>query len=529
MKDRRVLWFTAAVALAALAVGPVWTQDTPTPRPAVAAVAAAPTPAPSSTALPAKFDLRDLGCVTPIKAQQGGTCWTHGTMAALESHMLVSGLWKANGERDYPALSEYHLDWWNGFNKHKNTDLGDKADGKTGLTVHQGGDYKVAAAYFSRGDGIVLAPRDKDGKLDTKSWYRSTPPQADPGFKRYYVRDIEWFVVGDNLENINTIKRRIMTEGAVGTAYCAGRFTSKDNVHYQPPSNPQDPNHSVAIIGWDDTKISTDEAKKAPKPGAWLIKNSWGEKRGDKGYYWISYYDKHCGRHPEMGAVSFRNLEPMVYTDIYYHDYHGWRDALPKVSKAFNAFTATGRQQIRAVSLYTMKDNVSYTVKLYGRFDNGQLADPLTTQAGTAKYTGFHTVNLSTPVWVNEKEKFYVCVELSDGGHAIDRTSIIPVLLGQQKKEEQKKAEQPPTKDQKKVEQPPQKKKGGKGGPGRLPKVISTAHPGESYYFDGTRWCDLYDYVFPTEEWNHTANFCIKALAVRFPAAQATAAAAAGN
>jgi C1A family cysteine protease len=524
MKDRRVLWFGTLFTLAVLAVGPVWTQDAaPTAKPAVAVAAEAPRLA---TTLPERFDLRDLGCVTPIKAQQGGTCWTHGTMAALESHMLMSGFWKASGEPGYPALSEYHLDWWNGFNKHKNTDLGDKKDGNTGLTVHQGGDYRVAAAYFSRGDGIVLAPRDKDNNPDTKSWYKNTPPQSDPSFKRYYVRDIEWFVAGENLENIDTIKRRIMTEGAIGTAYCAGRFTSKDNVHYQPRDNPQDPNHSVAIVGWDDTKISTDEAKKAPKPGAWLIKNSWGEKRGDKGYYWISYYDKHSGRHPEMGAVSFRNIEPMMYTDVYYHDYHGWRDELPKVSKAFNAFTATGRQSIRAVSFYTVKDNVSYVVKLYGKFENGQLSQELTSQAGSHRFTGFHTVNLSTPVWVNAKDKFYVCLELSDGGQAIDRTSIIPVLLGQEKKQEQKKAEQKKDEPQKDV-QPPAKKKGGKGGRGfAKPKVASTANPGESYYYDGTAWRDLYDYVFATEEWNHTANFCIKALAVRSPAAPAPTAAA---
>jgi C1A family cysteine protease len=521
MKDRRLLWLATLFALAVLAVGPVWTQDAPSAKPAAAAAPR------SATALPERFDLRDLGCVTPIKQQMGGTCWTHGTMAALESHMLVSGFWKASGEPGYPALSEYHLDWWNGFNKYKNTDLGDKKDDKTGLTVHNGGDYRVAVAYFSRGDGIVLAPRDKDNKPDTKTWFRTTPPQSDPSFKRYYVRDVEWFVVGDNLENIDVIKRRIMTEGAIGTAYCAGRFTSKDNVHYQPPDNPTDPNHSVAIIGWDDHKISTDEAKKAPKPGAWLIKNSWGEKRGDKGYYWISYYDKHCGRHPEMGAVSFRNLEPMVYTDVYYHDYHGWRDTLPKVSKAFNAYTATGRQQIRAVSFYTAKDNVSYVVKLYGRFENGQLSDELTSQAGSHRYTGFHTVNLSTPVWVNEKDKFYVCLEVSDGGQAIDRTSVIPVLLGQEKKQEQKKVEPTQEKKQDAPQPPPQKKKKGGGRMFVPPKVISTANPGESYYYDGTAWRDLYDYVFPTEEWNHTANFCIKALAVRFPLPQATAAAAA--
>src|SRR5262245_4948320 len=109
--------------------------------------------------LPAAFDLRTEGAVTPIKQQMGGTCWTHGTMAAIESNLLRSGVWKALGHKGDPAVSEYHLDWWNGFNRHKNDDVGDAAKEPSGLRVHVGGDYRVAAAYISRGDGVVLLPR----------------------------------------------------------------------------------------------------------------------------------------------------------------------------------------------------------------------------------------------------------------------------------------------------------------------------------------------------------------------------------
>src|SRR5262249_11802072 len=105
-------------------------------------------------AIPAKFDLRELGVVTPIKSQKGGTCWTPGTIAAIESNLLISGQWQKLGYLRMPACSEYHLDWWNGFNKHANEDVKDpKTDSPKALTVHQGGDYRVAAAYLSRGDG----------------------------------------------------------------------------------------------------------------------------------------------------------------------------------------------------------------------------------------------------------------------------------------------------------------------------------------------------------------------------------------
>ena len=257
-------------------------------------------PADGKAALPTKFDLRDLDATTPVKQQLGGTCWTHGTMAAIESNLLVTGFWKAAGRPGNLALSEYHLDWWNGFNKHANDDLADPAKDASGLRVHQGGDYRVAAAYLSRGDGVVLLPETHDVFRDSV-WYGKPPPRHDAGYQRLYVRDIEWFTVGPNLEGIEAIKQRIMTDGAIGTCYAAGRNISRDFIHYQDPAARGDPNHAVAIIGWDDAKISSDADKKAPKPGAWLIKNSWGTRRVEKGYNWISYYDKHCCRNPEMG------------------------------------------------------------------------------------------------------------------------------------------------------------------------------------------------------------------------------------
>ena len=42
-------------------------------------------------------------------------------------------------------------------------------------------------------------------------------------------------------------------------------------------------NHAVLLIGWDDAK------------GAWLIKNSWGEEWGEKGFGWIKYGSNNIG------------------------------------------------------------------------------------------------------------------------------------------------------------------------------------------------------------------------------------------
>ena len=207
MNKRLAALFLSPFLAVGLFVLPAWTQQ-PTTPPQPAAAAAAP------AALPTTYDLRKFDAVTPIKKQLGGTCWTHGTMAAIESNLLLSGKWKEMGMKGIPQCSEYHLDWWNGFNKHNNEDVTDPAKLSTGMTVHQGGDYKVAAAYISRGDGVVVIPEG----VSPTAWHKDTPPKSDPSFKKLYVRDIEFFTMGDHLEGIEVIKNQIMKYGGMGTA-----------------------------------------------------------------------------------------------------------------------------------------------------------------------------------------------------------------------------------------------------------------------------------------------------------------------
>lgn len=425
-------------------------------------------------AFPVRFDLRNVdghNYVTPVKNQSGGTCWTHGTMASLESNVLMSGLsWIAYlPSQGYPCMDEYHLDWWNGFNQHYNADILPLSG--QGLAVHNGGDYLVAAAYFARGDGAI------DRYLTTGVLYAGsyTYPATyrDSTYDYYFPREIEWLTAGPELEKIDVIKGVLQTDGAVATAICwtSGFYNATRNSFYQPASNDLLPNHSVTIVGWDDTLTT-----QAPERGAWLCKNSWGTSWGQGGYFWISYLDKTAGKDLEMGAVVFRDIEITGPRTVYYHDYHGWRDTREGCQKAINAFTALDDRMVSEASFISAADNVAYTLEIFDDFDvtTGPV-NLLASAQGTVGHVGLYTVTLDRQLRFRRPDDFFITLQLSEGGMPFDRTSQVPVLLGTE-----------------------------------FDDVIvrSTAAPGESYYWDDNTWHDMYGV-------DSTANFCMKALADR--------------
>jgi hypothetical protein len=179
-----------------------------------------------------------------------------------------------------------------------------------------------------------------------------------------------------------------------------------------------------------------------------------------------------------MGTISFQDVELQPYKNIYYHDYHGWRDTMEDVSEAFNAFDMDEDENIVAVSFFTSEDNVDYEVIIYDDFIENELQNQLSTASGNIEYYGFHTIDLDFPVSLLKNEDFYVYVSLSNDAHPFDRTSDVPVLLGAKSRT----------------------------------IVKSAAGPGESYYKEGSEWVDLYYHDFEDSSWDETANFCIKAI-----------------
>lgn len=102
-----------------------------------------------------------------------------------------------------------------------------------------------------------------------------------------YVKALTWDFVSTTPQKIadtEEIKKAIILYGSVVSIlsfdncywlYGGGVFNEERN---------KNGSHFVVIIGWDDEK------------GAWLIKNSYGEEWGEKGFGWIKYGSNNIGQ-----------------------------------------------------------------------------------------------------------------------------------------------------------------------------------------------------------------------------------------
>lgn len=105
---------------------------------------------------------------------------------------------------------------------------------------------------------------------------------ADGGF----IKGSSWDYVSsppDKLPTVAQLKKALIEHGPLVAPirydkclenYKGGVFSEK---------NMKPINHAVLLIGWDDAKQ------------AWLIKNSWGESWGEKGFAWIKYGSNNIG------------------------------------------------------------------------------------------------------------------------------------------------------------------------------------------------------------------------------------------
>ena len=123
-------------------------------------------------------------------------------------------------------------------------------------------DALVADNLYKPGEKFSCSPRA--GFVKAEMWdYVNSPP--------------------DKMPTVTKLKEALIAHGPIVAPifydqclsnYRSGVFNEKDAGMV---------NHVVLLIGWDDTKQ------------AWLVKNSWGEEWGEKGFGWVKYGSNNIG------------------------------------------------------------------------------------------------------------------------------------------------------------------------------------------------------------------------------------------
>ena len=392
--------------------------------------------------LPSKYDLRDYNQVTSVKNQKGsGNCWAFTSLAALESCILKASAQSFDlSEENMKNVMAFYSDYgWN-------------------LTTNSGGYDDMGVGYLVSWLGAV------EENLETFSDHSVLSPVLN---STIHVQNVIYLTRSNYTDN-NAIKEALIKYGAVATGIYYSSSYMNSNSYYYPDTN--GPNHAITIVGWDDDYSSSNFKNSPPGNGAWICKNSWGEEWGNKGYFYVSYYDTKCARLGDYDKSTYTIIlnDTVHYDKNYQYDIIGITDYLITGKDTIwykNTFNATGNELLNAFSTY-FNTTSEWTAQIYV---NNVLK---LTQNGKAN-AGYYTFNLNQNIPLKTGDTFTIVLKIST-----DEMASVPIS--------------------EKV---------------RSNRILYSE--GISFFsFDGKNWIDLFDYKADMPEYGHTYESqvaCIKA------------------
>lgn len=364
---------------------------------------------------------------TGVKSQKDtGICWTFGAMASLESFMMTAG--NASSAID---LSERQLAYFTFHGQNKESDKSKYAGKDSFLNQTKETDYKVGG---SRWFSVPTLSR----------WYGAIDESALPFSQIWAASPLEKYQTESNihLENaiylpeinledgndqihsdagVQAVKQAVYEKGAVS----AGYYTDSSNTNYYRFGNKSGPSktttsyyfngdqyadHEITIVGWDDDYSKDNFTITPPANGAFLVKNSWDVDWGDKGYFYISYYDTSLSEPTvyEAENVNYRGSESVhTYQNIYQYDGAGFGDALFSVGTSpvvgVNKYTARNDEKVTGCGAYAPVADSRIKVRIYQDQGNKLLAS----KDYSAQNAGFYTIPLESSFFEMEKGKVY--------------------------------------------------------------------------------------------------------------------------
>ena len=339
------------------------------------------------TALPARYDSRDWGWVSPVRNQGSmGACWTFDMTGVLESALL-----KATGLAS--DLSENNM---------QDTMLRYSIYGATQIT--EGGGNIISTGYLLSWLGAFIQDADTYDELGKLSPLITTQ-------KDIHVQDL-MFIPNNEIPNGTQLKWAILKYGSIDVNYNGQSTYDEVTPYYRPDTHSQyvnipiPPNHAVSVVGWDDNYPKENFGIEPPGDGAWIVKNSWGTDFGENGFLYVSYYDQSFLKYSPGAiftyatAIIIENTVP--YNKNYQYDLLWGSEFKTGNSTAsyMNVFEALDDDLIAAVGTYFNQSGINYTVEIYVN-DDLKL-----TQEGISPYLGYHTIKLNEYIPIKKGDVF---------------------------------------------------------------------------------------------------------------------------
>lgn len=336
--------------------------------------------------LPEAYDMRDYDRVTEVRDQgRYGTCWAFASLGALESTLMPT---------ENNIFSTDHMTLSNSYK----------------LDQNKGGEHCMSIAYLAAWQGPVYEADDPYGDGETNTELKA-------------VRHLEEAIVMND-RNMDIIKSAIFRYGGVETSlYSQMAYVDSESVYYQTDNaayyydGDETPNHDVVVVGWDDNYPKENFTIEPKGNGAFICKNSWGKEFGEDGFFYVSYYDKNiCNK-----AVVYTKVGGADnFDNIYQSDLLGWIGQIgfgKEESFLANAYTAKGKEELAAVSFYTIDENTEFEVYVVRNFENEEsFKNKEFLVSGSMKYSGYYTVEVPEGIVFDKGDKYAVVVKVKTPG-----------------------------------------------------------------------------------------------------------------